>query len=88
MIIVRKSILDDETIESANEFSVIQKAIDADEILEPADLQTIVDNIVNVHNLKTEVETARSTFPNLKGRLDDHTTQLAETVKEEAGWRR
>lgn len=88
MFNVKGSIMGDDAIESVNEFPVLQKAIDAGEILsEITDLQTIVDNTTNVNNIKAEVEGARGTEANLNTRLSgiDTAIQTLETTTSEQG---
>jgi hypothetical protein len=85
---VRES-LSNNAVESSNELPLIEKAIEAAEILGDIDIQTIVNNTTNVNNLKTEVEQARGGKVNLKTRLDEmktgmdaNTSALSESARQ------
>jgi len=73
---VKKSIMSDDSIESVNELPIIQKAIDAGEILADVDLQTIVNNTENVNNLREEIETAQGGHTSLDSRLVDNEEEV------------
>jgi hypothetical protein len=75
---VRESLLNS-SIVSLNELPIVEKMIDAADVLGEIDLQTIVGNTENVNSLKSEVETARGTAGNLSGRFSSIESSVAQT---------
>jgi hypothetical protein len=72
---VRESLLNS-SIVSLNELPIVEKMIEAADVLGEVDLQTIVGNTGNVNSLKSEVETARGTAGNLSGRFSSVESSL------------
>jgi hypothetical protein len=82
---VRESLLNS-SIVSLNELPIVEKMIDAADVLGEVDLQTIVNNTENVNSLKSEVETARGTAGNLSGRFSNIESSVAQKLtKDESG---
>jgi lysophospholipase L1-like esterase len=74
---VRESLLNS-SIVSLNELPIVEKMIDAADVLGEVDLETIVGNTENVNSLKSEVETARGTAGNLSGRFSSIESSVAQ----------
>jgi hypothetical protein len=66
---VRESLLNS-SIVSLDELPIVEKMIEAADVLGETDLQTIVSNTGNVNALKSEVETARGAYPTLEDKLN------------------
>jgi hypothetical protein len=77
--LVRESIVNTSII-SSDDLPIIEKTIEAANVLSTVDLQQIVDNTHHVNSIKEEVEIARGPEENLNARLESFSSQLAQSV--------